>query len=89
MSMWFFDEAKEMEEFQNLEKQIRIVEKEYLELRVVLREAQEALRADPQSEEFQVRVRYLEKRLKDLEKKYPWLLMDTPIELALFAPPHG
>jgi hypothetical protein len=89
MSMYFYDEAGEMEEYQLLQKQIRAVEKEYLELRVVLREAQEALRGEPQSEECKARVQYLEKRLKDLEKKNPWLTWDTPVEVALFSPPHG
>jgi len=89
MSMWFYDESKEMDEYQRLQKQIRAVEGEYLELRVVLRDAQEKLRAEPDSQEFQVKVQYLEKRIKDLEKKNPWLSWDTPIEVALFSPPHG
>ena len=89
MSMWFYDEGQAMEEYQRLQKQIRAVEREYLELRVVLRDAQEKLRADPDSREFQVKVQYLEKRLKDLEHKNPWLSWDTPIEVALFSPPHG
>jgi hypothetical protein len=89
MSMWFYDETKEMEDYQRLQKEIRAVEGEYLELRVVLREAQEKLRAEPESQEFQVKVQYLEKRLQDLEKKHPWLAWDSPIEVALFSPPHG
>jgi hypothetical protein len=89
MSMWFYDETKEMEDYQRLQKEIRAVEGEYLELRVVLRDAQEKLRAEPESQEFQVKVQYLEKRLQDLEKKYPWLAWDSPIEVALFSPPHG
>ena len=89
MSMWFYDESKEMEEYQRLQKQVRAVEGEYLELRVVLRDAQEKLRAEPDSQEFQVKVQYLEKRIKDLEEKNPWLSWDTPIEVALFSPPHG
>jgi hypothetical protein len=87
--MWFFDETREMEEYQRLEKQVRAVEREYLELRMVLQDAQKALTADPQSEEAQARVRYLEKRINALEEKNPWLLWDTPLEMALFAPPHG
>jgi hypothetical protein len=89
MSMYFYDEAGEIKEYQILQKQIRAVEREYLELRVVLREAQEKLRAQPDSQEFQVKVQYLAKRLKELEQKNPWLSWDTPIEVALFSPPHG
>ena len=58
-------------------------------LRMVLRDAQKALSSDPHSEQFQVKVKYLEKRIKNLEEKNPWLLWDTPIEVALFSPPHG
>ena len=89
MSMWFYDEANEMEEYQILKKQVRIVEGEYLELRMVLQDAQKALNLDPHSEQIQVKVKYLEKRIKDLEEKNPWLSWDTPIEVALFSPPHG
>ncbi len=89
MSMWFFDENREMDEYRRLQKQVREVEREYLELRTVLESSRKILCADPDSEEAQVRVRYLEKRLKNLENQYPWLLWDTPIEIALFAPPHG
>lgn len=89
MSMWFYDEAEEMAEYQRLQKQIRAVERDYLELRVVLRDAQEALRTDPHNQEVQSRVQYLEKRIQDLEKKNPWLLWDSPPEVTLFSPPHG
>jgi hypothetical protein len=89
MSMWFYDEAGEMEEYQNLKRKVQTVEKEYLELRDVLRDAQKALEGDPQNEQQQARVRYLEKRIKHLEEKNPWLSWFTPIEVALFSPPHG
>ena len=89
MSMWFYDEAGEMEEYKLLQKHVRTVEREYLELRNILVDAKEALRTDPQSQEFQAKVQYLEKRIKGLEEKNPWLSWDTPIEVALFSPPHG
>ena len=89
MSMYFYDEYNEMDEYQRLQKEIRSVEGEYLELRTVLRQAREALGKDPESQEYQAKVQYLEKRMKDLEKKYPWLTWDAPVEVALFSPPHG
>ncbi len=89
MSMWFYDESGEMEEYQSLKIIIRTVEREYLELRDLLRDAQAALGAPPHTHEQKVRVNYLDKRVKDLEEKYPWLLWETPIEMALFSPPHG
>lgn len=89
MVMWFYDEAGEMEEFQIFRKEVRRLEKEYLEIRVLLRDAKEAFRADPGSEYLHAKVTYLSKRLKDLEKKSPRLAADHPLEIALFAPPHG
>jgi len=89
MSMWFYDEAGEMAEYQSVKKHVRALEKEYLELREVLREARKDLIADPHSELQQARVNHLEKRIKHLEENNPWLSWDTPIEVALFSPPHG
>lgn len=89
MSMWFFDEAGEMPEYQRVKDKFSSLDKEYLELRVLLRDNQEALRADPQSEYHEARVRHLEKRIKSLEELYPWLTWETPVEVALFTPPHG
>jgi len=37
----------------------------------------------------QARVRYLKKRLEDLEKKAPWIFSDTPWEVLLWGVPHG
>jgi|UniRef100_A0A7C3WRH9 hypothetical protein len=89
MSMFFFDDAKEMEEYNRVKKTVRALEKEYLELRLALQEAQKELQADPQGELQQARVKYLEKRIRQLEEKNPWLSWNTPIEIALFSPPHG
>lgn len=89
MVMWFYDEAGEMKDFQDLRKDIRRLEKEYLEIRTLLRDSEEALRADPDSEYFQAKVKYLKKRLKDLEKLAPRLSSDVPLEIALWGTPHG
>ena len=89
MSMWLYDDAREMEDFQNYQKEIRRVEREYLEIRVLLRDAEEGLRAEPDSEYLKAKVKYLTKRLKDLESKGVRLAADHPLEIALWAPPHG
>jgi len=89
MSMWFYDDAGELEEYRLLRSQVKAVEREYLELRTLAREAQEALGAQPGDPYLQAKVRYLGKRVKDLEASHPWLLWDTPLEVALFSPPHG
>jgi len=87
--MWFYDEAGEMEAFQALRKEIRRLEKEYIELRKLLSNTEQALRADPDSQYLKAKVLYLKKRIKYLEKKAPRLSSDVPLEYALWGPPHG
>ena len=89
MSMWIYDDAGEMEEFQNYQREVRRLEGEYLEIRVLLRDAEEGFRADQGNEYLKAKVRYLQKRLEDLESQGPRLAADHPLEIALWAPPHG
>jgi hypothetical protein len=89
MGMWLYDDAVEMEEFQLYQKEVRLLEREYLEIRVLLRDAENDLRADPDSEYLGAKVKYLQKRLKDLESQGPRLAADHPLEISLWAPPHG
>ena len=89
MTMYLYDDAREMEEFQCYQREVRRLEGEYLEIRVLLRDAQEDLRADPDSEYLEAKVKYLRKRLKDLESLGPRFAADHPLEISLWAPPHG
>ena len=89
MSMWIYDDAWEMEEFQNFQREVRRLEGEYLETRVLLRDAEEDLRADPDDEHLKAKAKYLEERLKHLESQEPRFASDHPLEIALWAPPHG
>jgi hypothetical protein len=89
MSMWLYDDVKEMQDFQNLRTEVKRLEKEYLELRILLRDAEADLRTDPNSEYFIAKVKYFGKRLKNIEKMAPRLASDYPLEIALFGPPHG
>jgi len=85
--MWFYDEPDEM--WQNFRRESRQVETEYLELRVVLRDAEAALRSSPRDECLQARVKYVSQRLADLEKQAPWISAELPIEVLLWGVPHG
>jgi len=89
MSMWLYDDVREMEEFQNYQKEVRLIEREYLEIRVLLRGAEEDYKKEPDNEYLKAKVKYLQKRLKDLESKAARLAADHPLEISLFAPPHG
>jgi hypothetical protein len=70
-------------------KEAQHVEAEYLELRTVLRDAEAALRADPEDGDMRVRVHYLKGRIEDLEKRHPWLVSRKAPEIAFWAPPAG
>jgi len=87
--MWFYDEAGESEEWQALRKETLLPEKEHLGLRVSLRDAELALRADPGNEHLTAQVKNLEERLKELERKNPWISADYPWEFFLWGVPHG
>ena len=89
MSMWLYDDLKEMQDFQILCEAVKRLEKEYLDLRIQLRDTGAELRNDPESEYLQAKEKYLNKRLKDIERKGPRLAADYPLEIALFGPPHG
>jgi len=89
MTMWIYDDAREMEEFQSYQREVRRLEKEYLEIRILHRDAVEDFRNDPDSEYLKAKVKYLQKRLTDLESQAPRFAADHPLEIALWAPPHG
>ena len=89
MSMWLYDDVREMEEFQAYQKEVRRLEGEYLEVRVLLRDTEQALRADPRSADIAEKVRLLKERLRGLESESPRFAADHPLEIALWAPPHG
>jgi len=89
MSMWLYDELREMEDFQLYQKEVRRLEREYLEIRILLRDAEQDYGKDPGSEYLKAKVDYLRKRLKGLESHEARLAADHPLEISLFAPPHG
>ena len=89
MSMWLYDDAQEIQEFQILRQGIMRLEKEYLDLRAQLRDTEKNLRSDPNNEYLEAKVIYLNKRLNHIEKMSPRLAADYPLEISLFGPPHG
>ena len=89
MSMWLYDDCNEMQGYQTLRKEVKRLEREYLDLRIQLRDTETALRSDPDNEYLEAKVKYLNKRLEGLEKMGPRLASDYPLEISLFGPPHG
>jgi hypothetical protein len=70
-------------------KEVQHIEREYLELRTLLRDAEAALRADPEDGEKRVRVHHYQTRLEDLERQHPWISSGNAREIGLWAPPAG
>jgi len=87
--MWLYDDAQEMQEFKILRQEVKRLEKEYLDLRILLRDTEAELRSDPDNEYLKAKVKYISKRIKDIEKKGPRFADDHPLEISLFGPPHG
>lgn len=76
--------AAEPEEWHAFRKLAQPLEKEHLELRVLLQDAEMALRANPENETLKAKVKYLKKRLEELERKAPWISSDAPWEVLLW-----
>ena len=89
MGMWLYDDVQEMRDFEALRREVKRLEREYLDLRKLLRDTEADLRSEPDNEYLKAKVDYLGKRLRDLEKKAPRFAADHPLEISLFAPPHG
>jgi hypothetical protein len=84
--MWFYDEVPE--EYRRFREEAQALEKEHLETRTALREAQAAQRADPENPAHKARVRELETRLADLDKRAPWISRGELLEMLLWGGPH-
>lgn len=85
--MWFYDEPDEL--WQTFRKEGLGVEREHLEIRTALRDAEMALRTNPEDEYLKARAKYLRKRLEELDKQAPWISSDVPTEVLLWGVPHG
>lgn len=78
-----------VEEWQAFRKMAQPLEHEHLELRILLRDAEAALRAAPGDEFLKTKVAYLKKRQEELEKKAPWISSDASWELLLWGDVWG
>jgi hypothetical protein len=75
------DEPELFEILWNYRRSVQYIEREYLDLRVRLRDAEADLRSDMQNQELKSRVDYLKSRLKDLESRHPWISTGRPSEI--------
>jgi len=68
---------------------IQHIEREYLDLRIRLRDTEADLRSDSQNQELKSRADYLKGRLKDLEDKHSWISTGQPSEIPFWVYPSG
>jgi hypothetical protein len=68
---------------------IQHLEREYLDLRVQLRDVEAELRSDPQNPDLTARVNYLKNRIDDLEKRYTWISTGRAAEIPFWVLPAG
>jgi len=75
------DETELFDRIWKYRKGIQHIEREYLDLRVRLRDAEADLRSDSQNQKLKERVDYLKNRLQDLESRHPWIATGNPSEI--------
>jgi hypothetical protein len=68
---------------------VQHLEREYLDLRIQLRDTEADLRSDPKNTELMSRADYLKTRIKDLENKYTWISSGRPAEIPFWVLPAG
>jgi hypothetical protein len=69
MSMYFVDDTDDWPEYQTIRDEIHRLDKEHLELRKELAEAEPAFKSDPANEVLRAKVDGLSKKLEEIEKK--------------------
>ena len=78
------DETELFEKLWNYRRSVQYIEREYLDLRIRLRDAEADFRSDSQNRELKSRVDYLKSRLKDLESRHPWISTGRPSEISFW-----
>ncbi len=76
------DEFEIFEEIYNYRRSVQHIEREYLDLRIRLRDAEADLRLDSQNRELKAQVDYLKSRLNDFESRYPWVSTGRSSEIS-------
>ena len=69
MSMYFYDETDDWPEYKIIKDDIRRLEKEHLEIRKELHEADSAFRSHPEDKNLKSKVDGLKKKLKEIENR--------------------
>jgi len=84
--MWFYDEVPE--DYQAFRQQALELERQHMETRGALEKTQAALRDDPDNPQLKAQVMELETKLREIDKRAPWISQGMPLEIALWGMPH-
>jgi hypothetical protein len=76
------DDFELIEWIYNYRRRVQYIEREYLDLRIRLRDTKSDLRSDSKNRDLKAKVDQLKSRLKDLEKRHPWVSTGRPSEIA-------
>lgn len=76
------DETELFDRIWKYRQSVQHIEREYLDLRVRLRDAEADLRSDAENQKLKERVDYCKSRLQDLESRYSWLATGNHSEIA-------
>ncbi|MFB3815297.1 MAG: hypothetical protein ACE14L_14420 [Terriglobales bacterium] len=87
--MYFMDEDDDLRQMLEMRQRSHPLEQEHLETRVALRDAEAALNTYPDDEQLKTRVKQLQQKLDEINRKAPWISAEHPVELWLFGAPHG
>ena len=75
------DEFELFERIYDYRRRVQYIEREYLDLRIRLRDAEADLRLDSQNQELNAQIEYLKSRLNDLESRYLWITTGRSSEI--------
>lgn len=69
MSMYFYDETDDWLEYQIIKDDIHRLEKEHVEIRKIIQEAEPAFGSHPENKDLKARVDGLKEKLKEIENR--------------------
>jgi DNA-binding transcriptional regulator GbsR (MarR family) len=84
--MWFYDDVPE--EYRVFRQEAERLEREHLETRKALQEAETALRADPDNPALQNDAAELKDKLAELDKRAPRISRGDLLEMLIWGSPH-
>jgi hypothetical protein len=74
---------------ERVKQEDRFLEMVHLKIRTLMRDGAAFLKTTPVNRKLQDRLRQLEEKLADLDRRAPWIAADYPVEMSLWGPGAG